>query len=154
MATDRTEQWRREPQPNPRRNDDEGECDDRDFGNARRRNGAFGDNARHDRQNDESENVVGNGGIGLATTVAFFAGAALIAPVIIVGVASDMVVVTVLGLVLLVLWVIAVSVISSALSGVFRTVLYRYAVAGTASNGFTAEDIAASFKTKPKRRVF
>ena len=44
-----------------------------------------------------------------------------------------------------VLWVLAVSVVVSAMTGIYKTALYRYAVDGTAPAGFAESDLADAF---------
>jgi hypothetical protein len=44
-----------------------------------------------------------------------------------------------------VLWVLAVSVVVSAMTGIYKTALYRYAVDGRAPAGFAAGDLADAF---------
>jgi len=97
------------------------------------------------------ENVVGNAGIGLVTLVAMLVGIAVTAPMIAIGASSDLWPLLGLGIALLVIWVILVSVFSAALSGVFRTALYRYAMLGESSSGFTDEQIAGAFRPKGTR---
>ena len=97
------------------------------------------------------ENVIGNGGIGLVSFLALLVGVVLTGPVIYLGMSSDSLVLTAAGVVALVLWVVVVSVFSAALSGVFRTALYRYATKGEDSPGFTHDQIANAFR--PKRRA-
>jgi hypothetical protein len=43
------------------------------------------------------------------------------------------------------LWLIAVSVVISAMTGIYKTALYRYAVDGTAPAGFATSDLADAF---------
>jgi hypothetical protein len=59
---------------------------------------------------------------------------------------------TVGGIVLLVVWMILVSVFSAALSGVFQTALYRFAVLGEEPAGFTHEQIAGAFVPRKRGR--
>jgi hypothetical protein len=97
------------------------------------------------------ENVVGNAGIGLVGFLAVLAGLLVAGPIIAVGAAGGVVAITVAGVALFVLWVIVVSVFSSALSGVFQTALYRYAMLGEEPTGFTHEQIAGAFVPKRGR---
>ncbi len=97
------------------------------------------------------ENVIGNGGIGLVSLLAMVAGVIVTAPVIYLGAASDTIAVTVLGVTLLLVWIVVVSVVSAALSGVFRTALYRFAMQGEDSPGFTHDQIVHAFR--PKKRL-
>lgn len=94
------------------------------------------------------ENVVGNAGIGLVSMLAMLAGLAVTVPMIVIGASSDLWPLLGLGVALLVIWVILVSVFSAALSGVFRTALYRYAMLGESSSGFSEDQIAGAFRPK------
>ena len=53
-----------------------------------------------------------------------------------------------IGAVIAVVGLILVTVFSAALSGVFRTALYRYAMLGEEFGGFTHEQISGAFKPK------
>jgi hypothetical protein len=44
-----------------------------------------------------------------------------------------------------VLWILAVSVVVSAMTGIYKTALYRYAVDGRAPAGFAESDLADAF---------
>jgi hypothetical protein len=98
------------------------------------------------------ENVVGNGGIGLVSFLAFLVVLLLAAPFLAIGFAAGggaaggtMIAV---GAVIAVVGLILVTVFSAALSGVFRTALYRYAMLGEEFGGFTHEQIADAFRPK------
>lgn len=97
------------------------------------------------------ENVIGNAGIGLVGFLAALAGLAVCLPIVFLGVATDLLALVVLGIVVLVLWMILVSVFSTALTGVYQTALYRYAVLGESPNGFSQEQIAAAFVPRTGR---
>ncbi len=94
------------------------------------------------------ENVVGNAGIGIVSVLAVLAGAGLLVPLAVVGFVNDIAVLAIAAIALLVIWLIVVSVFSAALTGVFQTALYRYAVHGEASPGFDAEQIQGAFRPK------
>jgi len=94
------------------------------------------------------ENVVGNGGIGLVTMLLSVAAIAVCVPVILLGVAAQSTPVIFVGAASMVVLIVVVSVVGSALSGVFRTVLYRFAVLGEEPSGFTHEQIAGAFRPK------
>lgn len=96
------------------------------------------------------ENVIGNAGIGLVGLVGALVGVVVAGPIIALGVSSGLTAVTIGGVVLLVVWMILVSVVSSALSGVFQTALYRFAVLGEEPAGFTHEQIAGAFRTRTR----
>lgn len=55
-----------------------------------------------------------------------------------------------LGVIVLVVGIGALMVVSSALTGVFNTALYRYATTGQAGGGFSETDLAGAFKPKKK----
>ncbi len=94
------------------------------------------------------ESMVGNGGIGL---VSFLLGLAVVAvslPFILRGANGSNGLLLGLGLVILIVGILAVSIFSAALNGVFRTALYRYAILGDEFGGFTHEQISGAFKPK------
>lgn len=97
------------------------------------------------------ENVVGNAGIGLVSMLAMLAGIAVTVPLIVIGASNDLWPLLGLGVALLIVWVMLVSVFSAALSGVFRTALYRYATLGESAAGFSDEQIAGAFRPKKQR---
>jgi len=47
------------------------------------------------------------------------------------------------------LWLLVVAVVSSALSGIYQTALYRYAASGTVALAFARADLGQAF---PPRR--
>lgn len=73
-------------------------------------------------------------------------------PVLILGLSTDSTVAVVAGIALIAVAVIAMSVLGAALSGVFRTALYRYAVLGEEPTGFSHEQITEAFRPKRSRR--
>jgi hypothetical protein len=99
------------------------------------------------------ENVVGNGGIGLIVTLISFLVVAVTSPILIVGLSSNSIPVIVLGVVVMVAALLVVAAVGSALSGVFRTALYRFAVLGEAPKGFDQDQIAHAFRPKHARGV-
>lgn len=98
------------------------------------------------------ENVAGHAGIGLVTGLATLLGAVVCLSVVFLGASSGSSVPVVVGLVALVLWVAVVAVVGAALSGVYQTALYRYAVLGEEPTGFSSAQISAAFE--PKRGSF
>lgn len=48
------------------------------------------------------------------------------------------------------LWLIAVSVVISAMTGIYKTALYRYAVDGRAPAGFAADDLSDAFAPRSR----
>jgi hypothetical protein len=97
------------------------------------------------------ENVVGNGGVGLIGFLLFLIGMIVAGPIIFIGASNSNVPITVIGVVLLVAWIVLVTAFTSALSAVFRTALYRYAVLGEEPGGFTHDMIAGAFRPKRGR---
>lgn len=97
------------------------------------------------------ENVIGNAGVGLVGFVGILVGLVVCAPLVAVGVSSDLVALTIAAVVLFVVWAILVSVFSAALSGVFQTALYRFAVLGEEPAGFTHDQIAGAFVPRTRR---
>lgn len=97
------------------------------------------------------ENVIGNGGIGLVAGLAgaipaillFGAGAAMVS-------ISLAVAVVFFGLALL--WVLAVSVFASALSGVYQVALYAYAAHGSVPTAFAQAGLPQAFQQRGRRR--
>jgi hypothetical protein len=90
------------------------------------------------------ENVVGQFGFGLVGMVAMVPG-------LLVGgalAASGTDVLVVVGIALMVASVVVVSVVMSALSGIFRTALYVYAAEGTVVPEYGTEGLAAAFRPK------
>jgi hypothetical protein len=97
------------------------------------------------------ENVMGSAGIGLVGVLGFLIGIVVAGPIIYRGAANDSAPLLVGGIALLVLWLIVVSVFSAALSGVFQTALYRYAVLGEEPAGFTHDQIDGAFRQRTGR---
>ena len=97
------------------------------------------------------ENVVGNGGIGIVGMLLFLLGLLVAGPIIAIGATNSNTPLVVVGVVLLVIWTVLVSAFASALSAVFRTALYRFAVVGEEPGGFTHEMVAGAFRTKTGR---
>jgi hypothetical protein len=97
------------------------------------------------------ENVIGTAGIGVVSSLAVLAGLVVFGGVAAAGAALSAVPLVVAGVGLFVVWVVVVSVFSAALSGVFRTALYRYAVLGEEAGAFTHEQIAGAFRPRGLR---
>lgn len=92
------------------------------------------------------ENLVAQVGFGFIGLIAFLP-AALVAGL---GVASGVGAVMVVTIGIAVVWLAIISVVLAALSGIYRTALYRYAVDNRAPAAFAGEDFSAAFT--PKRR--
>lgn len=86
------------------------------------------------------ENVFGQAGFGLLGLIASLPGVALI--VLGIAVVWPFVVVGIL-------WLVVVSVVVSAMTGIYKTALYRYAVGAGTPAGFAQSDLADAFVTKP-----
>jgi hypothetical protein len=91
------------------------------------------------------ENLMANAGIGIVTLLAMVAGALPCVLLILVGGP-----ISVLGIALLVLWVIAVSLLSSTLTGILQVALYRFAT-GAAAPGFEPDRLRGTFKNRDQR---
>lgn len=98
------------------------------------------------------ENVAGTVGIGAVSSLAVFAGLLVFGGVAAVGIGADLAPLVVVGIALFVVWIVVVAVFSAALSGVFRTALYRYAMLGEEPAGFSSDQIAGAFRPKGARR--
>ncbi|HEX5164451.1 MAG TPA: DUF6159 family protein, partial [Thermomicrobiales bacterium] len=94
------------------------------------------------------EQVVGNAGIGLFT---FIIGLPLVIVAIVIagiGFATGSIPVIVLTLIIAGLLIGLTVAVGSTLSGIYRTVLYRWAITGETTPGFPQEAIRASFVPK------
>ena len=91
------------------------------------------------------ENMIANAGIGLIAFVAMIAGALPLFLFLAVGGP-----VAVVGVVLFVAWVVAVSLISTTLTGILQVALYRFATQGTAP-GFSNEELNGVFRQRRNR---
>ncbi len=91
------------------------------------------------------ENLMANAGIGLLAFFAMIAGAIPLALLVAAGGP-----IAILGIALIVLWTIAVSLVSATLTGILQVALYRFATTGQAP-GFDAEQLRGSFRTRERR---
>jgi len=87
------------------------------------------------------ENLVAQAGFGLFAMLASIPGIALIA----LGVATNEVVALVGLGTIGVIWILVVSVVISAMSGIYRIALYRFAVDGKAPGAFASSDLGGAF---------
>jgi hypothetical protein len=86
------------------------------------------------------ENVVGNAGVGLVSFLASLPGIAVIAIGAAAGGAGGV------GLIVVgVVWLLAVAVVASALSGIYQTALYRYAASGSVAPAFADANLGQAF---------
>jgi hypothetical protein len=90
------------------------------------------------------ENVVGQAGLGIVGFVAALPGALLLA----LGVASGSTVVAVAVGAIGVAWILASMVVVGALSGIYRTALYRFAVTGEVPADFAGIDFQEAFRPR------
>ena len=89
------------------------------------------------------ENLIGQLGFGLIGLLALVPGAVITALL--------MVTMPAVGLVVGVLWVVITSVVITAMTGIFRTVLYQYASGAPIPDEFSHTDLAAAFRPRPSR---
>jgi hypothetical protein len=87
------------------------------------------------------ENLVGQAGFGLLGMVASLPGILLL----VLGIGSGSLVLAVTLGILGGAWVVVVSVAVAAMSGIYRTALYRFAVDGQAPPAFANADLGAAF---------
>jgi hypothetical protein len=88
------------------------------------------------------ENLMTNAGIGLIGMFAILAGALPLMLFLAIGGP-----IAVVGIGIFVIWVVAVMMVSSALTGIFQTALYRYAT-GAPVPGFEPSQLQTSFRTR------
>ncbi len=89
------------------------------------------------------ENLVGQLGFGLIGMLALVPG------VVITGLL--MVTMPAVGIVVGVLWVVITSVVITAMTGIFRTVLYQYASGAPIPDEFSHTDLATAFRSRTNR---
>jgi hypothetical protein len=92
------------------------------------------------------ENLMTNAGIGLIGLFAIIGGALPLVLFLAIGGP-----VAILGIALFVLWVVTVMLVSSTLTGIFQTALYRYAT-GAPVPGFEPGELQGSFRPRRERR--
>ena len=90
------------------------------------------------------ENVVGQAGLGIVGFVAMIPGFLVIA----LGVATGSVVVAVVIGAIGVAWILVASTVVAALSGIYRTALYRFASTGEVPEDFTGVDFQGAFRPR------
>lgn len=95
------------------------------------------------------EQVVGNATIGLASFFLILAALPIVALFLFTGVTVLMIVGVVLGL----LWFAVVATVSTAMSGIFQTALYRYASTGQVPMGYEPAVFQAAFRPKPASKM-
>jgi Family of unknown function (DUF6159) len=93
------------------------------------------------------ENIIAQIGIGLLGFLLAIPGVIVIA----IGIAIGGGPAVVTGIVVGGAWLVVVTVVMSALSGIYKTALYRYVVDGTAPAAFAGVDMAHAFGARPNR---
>ena len=88
------------------------------------------------------EQMVGNATIGIGSMLMMLAAVPVVGLFVVTGVTP----LIVAGITLGVLWIAAVGTLSSAMSGIFQTALYRYASAGEIPAGYSPEHFQAAFR--------
>ena len=91
------------------------------------------------------EQVIANAGIGIIALFAILAGVVVLLPFLAIGGAAIIV-----GVALFVVWVIAVSLVSSALTGILQIALYRYATEGSVP-GWDNASLQRAFTPRNRR---
>jgi hypothetical protein len=94
------------------------------------------------------ENIVAQAGFGLLALVAALPGIAIIAIGVATGSIAGAVGIGIIGAI----WIAIVAVVISAMSGIYRTALYRFAVDGKAPTAFATVDIAHAFGPRKQRQ--
>ena len=94
------------------------------------------------------ENLVAQAGFGLFGFVAFLPAIAVGA----LGIATGNTAVMVVTIGIAVVWIAIVMLVLAALSGIYRTALYRYAVDGRAPQAFSSADLSGAFAAKRRGR--
>ena len=94
------------------------------------------------------ENIIGNGGIGLAFGFANLALMLVAAAVVVLLVMQHMLVLAVVVAGLALLAVLLLALVQSALAGIYSAALYRFAVQGDAPSGFDAVVLRDAFQRK------
>ena len=94
------------------------------------------------------ENIVAQAGFGILALLAALPGALIIA----IGVATGSIAAAVAIGIVGAIWIAIVAVVVSALSGIYRTALYRFAVDGRAPDAFAGIDMAHAFGPRRNRR--
>ncbi len=89
------------------------------------------------------EQVIASAGIGLVTFVAILAGLPFLLLI-----ATGNTVLAIVGIALFVIWAVLVAVVSSALSAVYQTALYHYAVTGSSPQAFATVNLGQAFEPR------
>lgn len=94
------------------------------------------------------EELTGLWGIGIIRFLAMLPGILFFGGMIYIGISTEVYLVAQFGFILMVIWLVVLGLFFSALSGVFRTALYRYAMFGETSAGFSQDLLENAFKQK------
>lgn len=95
------------------------------------------------------ENIISNAGIGLIFMLVYMATSVLFVVVLYAGVATGNETLVIGVAVLSVLWLICLGLLQAALQGIFSAVLYRYAIDGQQTGGFSDHELSGAFLPKP-----
>jgi hypothetical protein len=90
------------------------------------------------------EQVIGNAAIGLVGSL----GVVVAIPFVMLAIATSSAVVIVPTVVIAVVWVLGLSAVTSAMSGIFQTALYQFASTGEVPSGFTREQMVGAFRPR------
>jgi hypothetical protein len=90
------------------------------------------------------EQVIGNAAIGILG----FVGLLVAAPVVMLAIATKTAIVIVPVIALAVAWLLGVTAVTSAMSGIFQTALYQFASTGEVPAGFTREQMTGAFRPR------
>jgi hypothetical protein len=96
------------------------------------------------------ENLIGQAGFGLLALVAMLPGAAFVG----IGIATGTLVAAIPLVAIGVVMLLIALVIIQAMSGIYRTALYRFAVDGKAPPAFAGADLSGAFTKRGARRGF
>ena len=100
------------------------------------------------------EQLAANFGMGAVFGLATFAIVILGMVLIFAFAAIDAGVLVAISVIAMILAIIALSLVGSALGGIYQAALYRYATSGTVDSHFSPETIQGAFAQKPKRGMF
>ena len=95
------------------------------------------------------EQVVGNATISIAAFLLILAATPVVGLFVITGITP----LVITGIALGVLWIAGVGTVSTAMSGIFQTALYRYASTGQIPAGYQPDVFEAAFRPKPAGKV-
>ncbi len=97
------------------------------------------------------ENLVGNAGVGIVGVLLALPGIALVAIAVAIGAGGATIALAVLVGVIGGLWLVVLTPVMAALSGIFQTALYHYATDGTVPADFEGTALPQAFREKRRR---